>query len=125
LLAKNRCPPFEVTDCDRKMKAEHFPPRCWVRRFGSPKPVLPSRCDTHSHSPAVPASNPHKEKNRRVVQHRAVFQQANLQGLKVVVRMLHHSEQHEYGLDRKTSQQYIFASLKQDCVERLFSHRFV
>jgi len=50
-----------------------------------------------------------KEKNRRVVQHRAVFQQANLRGLKIVVRMLHHSERGEYGLDRKTSQQYIFA----------------
>jgi hypothetical protein len=56
-----------------------------------------------------------KRKTRRVVTHGRVFQQANLRGLEIFVRMRHHSEQREYGLDRKTSQQYIFAPPIGDC----------
>jgi len=56
---------------------------------------------------------PIKRKTRRVVTHRAGLSAgSSLRGLEIFVQMRHHSERGEYGLDRKTSQQYIFDPLE-------------
>jgi len=59
---------------------------------------------------------PIKRKTRRVVTHWAGLSagvvMGILRGLEIFVQMRHHSEQREYGLDRKTSQQYIFDPLE-------------